>query len=545
MINQYKEQPLHENLRQHAKIRPHQDAIIYYGKRISYQELDELSDRFAVFLQKQGIKKGDKVALYMQNCPQYIICSLGIQKIGAIEGPCSPMFKEWELEYEIKDLGARAIVTLDHLYGVVRNIKDQTDLEHIIVTNYTDFLPEKPVPLFPEPIISKEKIEGTCDLMSILQQEIDEVPAIAIDMENDICLIVYTSGSTGLPKGAMLSYGNAFYKTKGVAACYGFQHDDIHLSVMPMCHIAGKLFSVNVPIFTGGTIVILTRYSAEALVEAIETYKISVTYTVTPMNVDIMNLPNAQAIDFSTLKICQCTSFGIPLTEDIMRAWTALTDATIFEISYGSSETHTADTVMPLDDIVAGGHGKPLPGSEIRIVNPENTDEDMAVGQLGEILIKSPAVFKGYLNKPEATRTAIQNGWLHTGDIGFIDERGHLFFQGRRKELIKCSGYSVFPEDVEVMLVRHPAVSAAAVIGIPDAKRGESVKAFIVLKDEYAGTVTEQDIIAWSKEKMASYKYPRSIEFRESLPQTATGKLLRRVLVDEELQQRGENEANG
>ncbi|WP_338009846.1 fatty acid--CoA ligase family protein [Lysinibacillus boronitolerans] len=374
---------------------------------------------------------------------------------------------------------------------------------------------------------------------------IDQVPIVDIDMANDISLIVYTSGSTGLPKGAMLSFGNAFFKTKNVAECYGFRNEDIHLSIMPMCHIAGKLFSVNVPLFTGGTIVVLTRYTAEALVEVIETYKISVTYTVTPMNVDVMNLPNIQQVDFSTLKINQCTSFGIPLTEDIMHAWTTLTNSKIFEISYGSSETHTADTLMPLDDIVVGGHGKPLPGSEIRIVNPENTDEDMALGQLGEILIKSPAVFKGYLNKPEATKTAIQNGWLHTGDIGFMDERGHLFFQGRRKELIKCSGYSVFPEDVEVMLVRHPAVNAAAVIGVPDAKRGETVKAFIVLKSEYVGTITEKDIIAWSKEKMASYKYPRSIEFREVLPQTATGKLLRRVLVEEELQQRKGSKVNG
>nr|WP_128568355.1 fatty acid--CoA ligase family protein [Lysinibacillus boronitolerans] len=371
------------------------------------------------------------------------------------------------------------------------------------------------------------------------------MPIVDIDMANDISLIVYTSGSTGLPKGAMLSFGNAFFKTKNVAECYGFRNEDIHLSIMPMCHIAGKLFSVNVPLFTGGTIVVLTRYTAEALVEVIETYKISVTYTVTPMNVDVMNLPNIQQVDFSTLKINQCTSFGIPLTEDIMHAWTTLTNSKIFEISYGSSETHTADTLMPLDDIVVGGHGKPLPGSEIRIVNPENTDEDMALGQLGEILIKSPAVFKGYLNKPEATKTAIQNGWLHTGDIGFMDERGHLFFQGRRKELIKCSGYSVFPEDVEVMLVRHPAVNAAAVIGVPDAKRGETVKAFIVLKSEYVGTITEKDIIAWSKEKMASYKYPRSIEFREVLPQTATGKLLRRVLVEEELQQRKGSKVNG
>ncbi|MCS1392287.1 AMP-binding protein [Lysinibacillus boronitolerans] len=544
-MKQYKEQPLYESLRQHAKIQPHQDAIIYYGKRISYKELDELSDRFAVFLQKQGITKGDKVALYMQNCPQYIICSLGIQKIGAIEGPCSPMFKEWELEYEIKDLGAKAIVTLDHLYSVVRNIKNQTDLEHIIVTNYIDFLPENPVPSFPEPIFKKEPIENTHDLNHILQQVIDQVPIVDIDMANDISLIVYTSGSTGLPKGAMLSFGNAFFKTKNVAECYGFRNEDIHLSIMPMCHIAGKLFSVNVPLFTGGTIVVLTRYTAEALVEVIETYKISVTYTVTPMNVDVMNLPNIQQVDFSTLKINQCTSFGIPLTEDIMHAWTTLTNSKIFEISYGSSETHTADTLMPLDDIVVGGHGKPIPGSEIRIVNPENTDEDMALGQLGEILIKSPAVFKGYLNKPEATKTAIQNGWLHTGDIGFMDERGHLFFQGRRKELIKCSGYSVFPEDVEVMLVRHPAVNAAAVIGVPDAKRGETVKAFIVLKSEYVGTITEKDIIAWSKEKMASYKYPRSIEFREVLPQTATGKLLRRVLVEEELQQRKGSKVNG
>jgi long-chain acyl-CoA synthetase len=530
--------PLFEYLRHFATVTPNKPAIIYYGNVITYKELNELSDRFAAFLLKKGVRKGDKVALFMQNCPQYLICSYGIQKIGAIVGPCSPMFKEWELEYEVNDLGAKVIVALDHLYPVVEKIRSNTSLAHVVVTNYKDFLPDQPKPAFPDQLVEKKPISETHDLMDILAKVHGDLPDVDIDVEDDVCLIVYTSGSTGMPKGAMLTYRNAQFKTDCVTRTYGYTADDIHLCVMPVFHIAGQLFSANAPIYSGGTIVLLTRYTPEAVMEAIERYKVTTAYTVVPMNVEIMNHSRSKDIDFSSLKLNPCTSFGIQLTKEISDAWRQLTNASLFEISYGLSETHTGDSLMPPDQIKFGSHGKPTFDTEVRIVSLDDPTIVLPPGEAGEITVKGPGVFKGYLNKPEATEATLRNGWVHTGDIGMLDEEGYLYFQGRKKEMIKCSGYSVFPEEVEQMLIRHPAVSAAAVIGVPDPVRGESVKAFIVLNQGYEGTVTEEEIIRWSKEKMANYKYPRYVEFRNTLPATGTGKLLRRVLADEEKQKR-------
>jgi len=308
--------------------------------------------------------------------------------------------------------------------------------------------------------------------------------------------------------------------------------------------VTGFFICSAAPIYSGGTIVLLTRYTPEAVMEAIERYKVTTAYTVVPMNVEIMNHPRSKEIDFSSLKLNPCTSFGIPLTKEISDAWRQLTKASLFEISYGLSETHTGDSLMPPDQIKFGSHGKPTFDTEIRIVSLDDPTIVLQPGEAGEITVRSPGVFKGYLNKPEATQAALRDGWLHTGDIGMLDEEGYLYFMGRKKEMIKCSGYSVFPEEVEQMLIRHPAVSAAAVIGVPDPVRGESVKAFIVLNEGYEGTLTEEEIIRWSKEKMANYKYPRYVEFRKTLPATGTGKLLRRVLADEEKQKR-ELEGNG
>jgi long-chain acyl-CoA synthetase len=444
------------------------------------------------------------------------------------------MFKEWELEYQLNDLGAKVLVALDHLYPVVEQVQPKTSLELVVATNYSDFLPKNPKPTFPEKLIPKSSIPNTYDLMDILRSDLCEIPREEIDPENDVCLIVYTSGSTGMPKGAMLTYRNSQFKTDCVARTYGYSADDVYLCVMPIFHIAGLLFSANVPIYTGGTIVMLTRFAPEAVLEAIDRYRITSAYTVVPMNVAMMEHPMAKEVDFSSFRLNPCTSFGILLTDEISRAWRELTGALLFEIAYGLSETHTADTLMPIEGIKFGSHGKPTFETKIRIVSLEDPNVEMPVGEQGEIVVKSPGVFKGYLNKPKATQEALRNGWLFTGDIGKFDEEGYLYFLGRKKEMIKCSGYSVFPEEVERMLLRHPAIKAVAVIGVPDPVRGESVKAFIVLKEEYRERVSAKEIIAWSRERMANYKYPRYVEFRNSLPATGTGKLLRRVLEEEE-----------
>lgn len=527
--------PLHEYLREHAKNSPNKAAIIYYGKELSYLDLDVYSDRLAYFLHTNGIEKGDKVALYMQNCPQYIITYFAIQKIGGIVGPCNPMFKEWELEYELNDLKAKVLITMDHQYPTFEKIKNNTSVKKVIVSNYADMLPEVPKPDFPEKILEKVTIEGAFNLSEILSnEEMGKIPEVEIDMEEDVGLVVYTSGTTGSPKGAMLTYKSTEYKTRCVTQHYQYSTDDIILAVMPIFHIAGMLVGMTAPIAAGGTIVLLTRFNPISTIEAIETYGVTVAYTTTPMNIDMMKQNLFKMADFRSLRMNLGTSFGMQVSEEISDEWQQTTGVPLFEFAYGMSETHTGDTMMPLDAIKYGTVGKPTFGTLIKIVDLEDSDIEMEQGEQGEILIKSPSVFKGYMDNPQATSQSLIDGWFHTGDIGKFDVDGYLYFLGRDKEMIKCSGYSVFPEEVEKMLIKHPKVSQAAVIGVPDKVRGESVKAFIVLDEKERGTVTEEELIAWAKEKMAAYKYPRDVEFTELLPQTSAGKILRRLLKKDE-----------
>ncbi|MDQ0272647.1 AMP-binding protein [Cytobacillus purgationiresistens] len=526
-------QPLHYFLRHHAQVAPDKAAIIFYGFTVTYKELDDWSDRFACFLHSRGIRKGDTVALFLPNCPQYIISHFAIQKIGAIVGPCSAMFKEWELEYEVKDLCAKAIVTLDEFFPIVESVKPKTMLETVVTTSYKDFLPDVPFPDFPEAVYPKKYIPMTEDLHNIIQQYDNVCPNVDINIDEDVALIVYTSGSTGLPKGAMLTYQNALYKTRSMATVRGMNSSDVSLSVMPICHIAGML-GMNVSIYTGGTIVLLSRFSPEAVMKVIELHKITAAQTVVPMNVAIMNHPMSKQIDFRSLRLNGCTSFGMQLTESISKQWEELTGTCLFESAYGLSETHTADAVTSPETVKFGTTGKALPGTEIKILSLEEPRRELPMGQEGEIIVKNPGVFKGYLNKPQETAKTLQDGWVYTGDIGKIDHEGFLYFLGRQKEMIKCSGYSVFPEDVELMINKHHAVIESAVIGVKDPVRGESVKAFVVLKGEYEEDVTAEELILWCKEKMAAYKYPRQIELRTQLPKTGTGKLLRRELAGKE-----------
>jgi long-chain acyl-CoA synthetase len=527
-------QPLHQYLRHHAQTTPDKNVIYYYGRNISYRELDQLSDRFARFLLQNGIGKGDKVALFLQNCPQYLICHFGIQKIGAIVSPCNPMLKEWELEYQINDLGAKAIVALDHSYSIVESIRGRTSIEKVILTNYSDFLPEIPDPVFPEPLIQKKAVPGTYDLLAILETTPEDLPPIEIDMENDVCVILYTSGSTGLPKGAMLTYRNAQFKTDVTARTYHTTGDDVFLGVMPIFHIAGMMIGMNLPIYCGGSVVLLSRFAPEAVLRVIEQHHITFAYTIVPMVIAMMNHPKVKEVDFGSLRLCPTTSFGIILTEEISKAWEQIARVPLFDPAYGLTETHTLDALMPPDQIKYGTVGKPTFETEIKIVSLDDPERTVPTGEQGQIVVKNAGVFKGYLNRPEETAKTLRDGWVYTGDIGKFDEDGYLYLLGRLKEMIKCSGYSVFPEEVEQILVRHPAIAAAAVIGVPDSVRGESVKAFVVLTPEHEGKISTEEIIAWSKERMANYKYPRFVEIRSSLPMTGAGKLLRRILVDEE-----------
>ncbi len=525
--------PLHGYLRVHARQQPDKAAYLWYGRAISYAELDRASDAFAARLAALGVKKGEPVALFLNNCPQYVMAHFAIQKLGAIVCPCGPLNKEHELLYQLDDLKARVIIAADNLLPVVAQVRARTALKHVFAVRYGDLLPEQPSVDIPAELLAM-KNQATpfpVDVEDFLlaTQGNARPPQVVLEMD-DVALMTYTSGTTGLPKGAMLSYRNALYKSAAAANCNGVSKGDVLLAVAPLYHIAGMVMGINVTVFTGATSVLLYRFDPLAVLQAIARHRVSWWYSIAPMNVFAMQVPGAKDFDLSSLRMNPVTSFGIVFTEALATQWkTFAVNCNSFEAAYGLSETHTVDTYMPHSAIRWGTQGKAIPGNEIRILDAESGHE-CATGEVGEIVLRSAGVFKGYWNKPEATAKTLREGWVYTGDMGKLDADGYLSFIGRFKEMIKVSGYSVFPEEVETILVKHPAIAQAAVIGIPDADKGEVVKAFVVLKPGQSASAA--DIVTWSRDNMASYKAPREVSPIAALPTTGAGKVLRRLLKD-------------
>jgi len=355
-------------------------------------------------------------------------------------------------------------------------------------------------------------------------------PPVKVAMD-DVALMTYTSGTTGLPKGAMLTHGNAMFKSAAAADCSGVQASDVPLAIAPLYHIAGMVAGMNVTILKGTTSILFYRFDPVATLQAIERHRVNYWYNIAPMNVACMQVPGAKAYDLSSLRINSVTSFGINFTETLARQWREhAPNCQSFESGYGLSETHTVDTYMPQHDIRWGTNGIPIPGNEVRILDPD-TGAPVPTGTQGEIVLRSPGVFKGYWNNPEGTAKTLRNGWVHTGDLGCLDADGYLTFTGRIKEMIKISGYPVFPEQVESILVKHPAVAQAAVIGVPDPTKGEVIRAFIVRKTGH--DLDADSLIAWARDNMSSYKAPREVRFIDQLPTTGAGKVLRRLLRDQ------------
>jgi long-chain acyl-CoA synthetase len=529
------EKPLVDYLEQHSKEIPNETAYIFYGTKITWRKLSEYVNHFSHYLHRKEVKKGSCVALYLQNCPQYIIAHFAIQKLGGIVVPLNPMFKENELAYYLEEAPIEGIITGSDGYSLVKKAQEKSrPLHFVVTTNYDDFLPQQPEWKFPEELlIPKQQMTDSDDFCETLKTEIPYETKEPIDLWNDIGLMVFTSGTTGRPKGAMLTYGNALFKTAASQQANGMDDKDVLLAIAPLCHIAGMVMGLNSPIYTGRPCVLFTRFDPFATVDAIEKERVTYWYSVAPMNWAILQIPAIKERDLSSLKTNLATSFGVQVTKELAENWREITKGCkLFEAAYGLSETHTCDTFMPIEKIKYGSCGIPIYDTQIRIVDLD-TGEDQPTGKQGEIVVKSPGVFKGYLNRPDATAETLKDGWVHTGDIGYLDEDGFLYFLGRVKEMIKSSGYSIFPEDVEALLNLHPAIRQSAVIGVPDPIKGEVVKAFVVLKESEKNNLTPNDIIGWAKETMASYKYPRYVEIIDQLPATPSGKVLRKLLKGE------------
>ena len=524
------EKPTSEYIREWATLTPERVALSFYGLDITYQELNSTIDKIAWGLLDLGLTKGDRVALHMANCPQFVMAYFGIQRAGGIVVPVNPMFKLAELEHELNDADVQTLFGLDFLYLEVEKIRARTPLRKVILTSLNDYLPQEP--LMPVPQEAQGAGRTFTDIVSFkdLISGSSDLPVCRVDdLKNDLALLQYTGGTTGIPKGAMITHHTLAYVSVGTAYWYHYREDDVHLAAAPLFHVMGQQQSMCTPLVSGGRIVILARFVPEVAAQAISYYRCTSWIAAPTMIIALLSIPNIKEYNLSSLR-CLNTGGG-PISLELQKQLKELLPTTLVGEGFGMSETlPQGGATTPFYRYKPGYVGVPQL-NDIRVVDLETGTLEMPPNEEGELIIKGPAVMKGYWNKPEETKEALRDGWLYTGDIGLMDQEGFIKLLGRKRELIKCSGYSVFPAEVEDLLYRHPAVRETAVIGINDPYRGETPKAFIVLKPDYVGRITEEEILEWCKENMAAYKRPRLVEFREDLPKSGAGKILKRLLA--------------
>ncbi|MEM5276589.1 AMP-binding protein [Cupriavidus taiwanensis] len=546
------EAPLGDYLRAWARQRPDHAALVWYGTTVTYAELDDLSERCAALLKGRGVGAGDRVAVMMGNCPQFHVVFYAILKLGAVYVPVNPLFKEHELVYELNDAGATTIIVQDQLAPLLMSVRAQTALRAIYTTSAGALLPAQPELPLPAGLDAPAlAIEGAIDLLQALR---DTAPVALPPVDLDaLAALNYTGGTTGLPKGCMHTQRDMLYTaaasyalTGGVdTASLAEGSDDVMLNFLPMFWIAGENLGLIYPIFSGATVVLLARWDPVAVMAAIERYRVNRTFVVVDNAVELMNHPECGRYDLRSLQHTRAASFIRKITPDIRQRWHALTGSIIAEGAWGMTETHTSDTFttgMQADDLDLRGRpvfvGLPVPGTRIKICDFD-TGAVLPIGAEGEIVVSTPSLFKGYWGRPDVDAEVFRDGWFRTGDIGAYDEAGYLHFLGRRKEMLKVRGMSVFPSELEVLLSRHPAVLGSAVVGRADADKGQVPVAFIRLRPEHADGTSADALHAWCREQMAVYKVPE-IRILPEFPLTATGKV-RKV----ELQALLDTEAGG
>jgi acyl-CoA synthetase (AMP-forming)/AMP-acid ligase II len=521
-------EPLAVILKRNARRHPSKPALLFYGREVSFAELDDASDRFAGWLVSRGLRPGDRVAIDLENCPQFAIAYFGALKAGAIIVSLNPMHKALELQHEFADSGARVLVTSDQGFAAVEGIRASTALEAIVVTWYRDFLPARPtLPVPPALLEPPRRCPDTEDFRAVITM----TPPLGAPRPRaltDTALIQYTSGTTGVPKGAELTHGNLVANCELQSVFFEVRGEDVPLGVLPWFHISGLECQLNMMAYTGATLVVLGRFDLETMLRAIQRYRCTLTTLIATVNVAVANSPLTRQYDLSSLRAS--FSGGAPVPAEVAQRWEAVTGVKLIE-GYGLSETTAPTHSNPPHRPKYGTVGVPLPLVDARVVSLEDGVSELQPGESGEITVRGPMVMKGYWRRPDATAEAIRKGWFHTGDIGRVDEEGYFIVEERKKDMIKASGYSVFPAEVEAIMYRHPAVAEVGVVGVPDSYRGEDVVAFVVLRPE-AEKITEQALVQWCRSEMAVYKAPRQIRFVDALPKTASGKILKRALRD-------------
>jgi fatty-acyl-CoA synthase len=527
-----------DHLETTAKRYPQKTAIHYYGASYSYKQLWEQVNALAGYLQqKLSVQPGDRVLLYMQNSPQFIISYYAILRAEAIVVPINPMNTSEELSFYIQDCETKVGIVGQELFAKVEPLLSSTALEHVIVAAYSDYIAEPyPVSLpdevaLPRQTYANDRVYYWTDCL-----EANLLPNEYKGHVDDIAVLPYTSGTTGVPKGCVHTHRTV---NANIVSAYHWANvtsDTVCLVTLPLFHVTGMVHSMHLPIFAGSAMVMMTRWNRDSAARLIEMYGCSHWVNISTMLIDFLSNPSLSKYDISSLT--SISGGGAPLPEAVGEKLFQMTGVRYFE-GYGLSETISHTHFNPPDRPKLQCLGVPSFDVDARIIDPA-TGKELGVGEVGEIVVHGPQVFKGYYRREKETEEAFieidGKRFFRTGDIGRMDEEGYFFIVDRVKRMINASGYKVWPTEVESLLYKHPAVQQACVVGVPDPRRGETVKAFIVLQDEYVGKITEEEIIEWSKTQMAAYKYPRLVEFRSSLPMTSSGKLLWRKLQEEEYQ---------
>jgi long-chain acyl-CoA synthetase len=540
--------PLDRLLADSAAKHPEQPALIFgarVGQRImdaalSYRQLDVAVTRFAAGLQGLGVKKGDRVAIIAPNCPQFIIAFYGILRAGGLAVACNFLYTASELEHLLSDAGAEIAVVLSPYYDKVHSIRAAAGLRHVIVTNIKEYFPPMLRFLF---TLTKEKKGGhRVDLVSVddlwFQTLLSGPPAgpksVAVDPDDTACLL-YTGGTTGVPKGAQLTHRNLLSNAiAGLTWAHTRGTQEVTIGALPLFHSYGLTSVMNLTIAGASTIVLIPDpRDILHIMGSISKHRATYYPAVPTMYVAINGHPQVKAFDLSTIRAC--LSGAAPLPGEVQTRFQDLTGSMLVE-GFGLTETSPVTHVNPLYRNKIGFIGTPWPDTDARIVDVDTGEREMPVGEIGELIIQGPQVMKGYWQKPTETANVLREHpsfgpgvWLHTGDIARMDEEGYFQIVDRKKDMIICGGFNVYPRDVEEVLFKHPAVHEAAVVGLRDTYRGETVKAFVVLKEGMAAT--EEELIAFCREQLAPYKVPASVEFRGELPKSTVGKVLRRELA--------------
>jgi long-chain acyl-CoA synthetase len=541
----YSEITMPAALEETARRYPDHTALIFKDAKITYREYNEAVDRFAAALQGLGVKKGDRVAVHLLNCPQFPIAYYAVLRIGGIVVPCNPVYTAREMRHQLKDSGAEVIVTLSLMYPIIKQIRAETKLRHVIVANIKTYLPPLLRVLF---TLFKEKKGGhrvdisgdanTYWFTDVLAKGPAKPQPVELSGE-DTAVLMYTGGTTGVSKGAQLTHKNILVNAQQCKVWISAgEAEDISLTALPLYHSFAMTTCMNMDTLIGAAMLLIPDpRDLEDLLKNITKHKPTFYPGVPAMYVAINNHPDLSKYDVSSIKACVSGAAGLPV--EVQKRFQELTGAKLVE-GYGLSEASPVTHANPIyGENRVGTIGVPWPDTEVRIVDAETGEQVLGVGEAGELCVHGPQVMTGYWNMPEETANTLREEWLYTGDIAVMDEDGYFKIVDRKKDMILgAGGFNVYPREIEDVLYEYPKVLEAAAAGIPVAGKGERVKVYIVLKE--GETATEEEIIAFCRENLAPYKVPKFVEFRTDLPKTIVGKILRRVLVEEDKKKMGQ-----